>query len=169
MYESESAVQEFQVGIGTFPNCDDLFSFTTLNGSTRSVNLEEANFNLTHGLAFYVTVLGVNVLGLEKRIISPQIVVDWVPPTPSRVQDGNGTDIDYQSDVERISATWNEFLDAESDIVEYFYCVGDRPGKASFLSVQYKLASLILRRYSFITRHAKHMLFKLLLCKTVFD
>jgi hypothetical protein len=134
MYESESAVREFQVGIGTFPNCDDLFSFTKLNGSTYSLNIDEANFNLTHGLAFYFTVLGINVLGLETRIISPQIVVDWVPPTPSLVQDGNGTnDIDFQSDMKRISATWNEFLDTESEIVEYLYCVGNRPGNAPFI------------------------------------
>ena len=128
-YESESALQEFQVGIGTFPNCDDLFSFTKVNGSTYSFNLDEAQFDLTHGLAFYITIVGVNVLGLETRIISPQIVVDSVPPIPSLVRDGNGTDdIDFQSDVERISATWNEFLDAESDVVEYFYCIGSRSG-----------------------------------------
>ena len=130
MDESESALQEFQFGIGTFPNCDNLFSFSKLNGSTYSLNLDEINFNLTHGLAFYVTVLGVNVLGLEARITSPQIVVDWLPPTPSIVRDGNGTyDIDFQLDVEHISATWNEFLDAESDIVDYLYCIGHRPGK----------------------------------------
>ena len=133
VYEHESALREFQVGIGTCSNCDDLFSFTKLNGTTYSLNLDEANFNLTHGLTFYVAVLGVNVLGLETRMISPQIVVDWTPPTPSLIRDGNGTDdIDFQSDVERISASWNEFFDAESDIVEYFYCIGSRPGITCF-------------------------------------
>jgi hypothetical protein len=130
MYEGESALQEFHFGIGTFPNYDDLFSYSKLNGSTYSLNLDEMNFNLMHGLIFYVTVLGVNILGLETRMISPQIIVDWLPPTPGVVRDGNGTgDIDFQLDVEHISATWNEFLDAESDIVEYLYCVGNRPGK----------------------------------------
>ena len=129
MDEIESALQEFQLGIGTFPNCDDLFSFTKLNGSTSSLNLDEINFNLTHGLSFYVTVIGENVLGLQTTITSPQIVVDWLPPTSSLVRDGNGTiDIDFQSDVERISATWDEFIDTESDIMEYSYCIGNRPG-----------------------------------------
>ena len=130
MYENESALQAFQFGIGTFPNCDDLFSFSNLNGSTYSLSLDEIDFNLTHGLAFYITVLGVNVLGLETRIISPQIIVDWQPPMPSAVRDGNGTeDIDFQLDVKHIRASWNEFHDAESDIVEYLYCIGNRPGK----------------------------------------
>ena len=130
MYESESTLQEFQFGIGTFPNCDDLLSFVKLDGTTFSHNLGETNFNLTHGLTFYVTVIGINVLGLETRIISPQIVVDWKPPTPGVVRDGPGTsDIDFQSDARRIAASWSEFLDVESDIVEYFYCVGNAPGK----------------------------------------
>ena len=129
MNESQSAMQEFQLGIGTFPNCDDIFSFTKLDGNTSSLDLHAMNFNLAHGLAFYITVLGMNVLGLETRVISPQIVVDWQPPTPGIVRDGNGTDdIDFQSDVQHILPTWNEFLDAESDIVEYLYCVGTRPG-----------------------------------------
>ncbi len=129
MHESESVLKEFHVGIGNFPNYDDLFSYCKFNGSMYYLNLDDINFNLTHGLTFYVTVIGVNVLGLETRIISSQIVVDWLPPSPSVVRDSNGTDdIDFQSDIEHISATWNEFLDAESDIVEYFYCVGNRPG-----------------------------------------
>ena len=134
MYESESALQEFQLGIGSFPNCDDLYSSTKFDGETFSLNLDEINFNLTHGLTFYITVLGKNVLGLETRLISPQVVVDWLPPTPSLVRDGNGTnDIDFQSDVARISANWNDFVDKESDIVEYLYCVGDRPGRRLML------------------------------------
>ena len=129
MEESESALQELQLGIGRFPHCDDLFSYTNLDGNT-SLNLDKMNFNLSHGLSFYVTVRGVNVLGLETRMISPQIVVDWQPPIPGIVRDGNRTDdIDFQSDLGYISATWNEFLDSESDIVEYLYCVGTRPGK----------------------------------------
>ena len=130
MHEKESALEEFQFGLGTFPSSDDLFSFTKFDGISSSLNLGEIFFNLTDGLNFYVTVLGVNVLGLRTKIISSQIIVDWQPPTPGVVRDGNGKDdIDFQSDVERISASWNEFFDAESDILEYFYCVGSRPGE----------------------------------------
>ena len=130
MHENESALQEFQFALGTFPNSDDLFSFTKFDRITYSLNLGEIDFNLTDGLNFYITILGVNVLGLKTKIFSPQIVVDWQPPTPSVVRDGNGKDdIDFQSDRQRISAAWNEFLDTEADILEYLYCVGNRPGQ----------------------------------------
>ena len=147
MHENESALKEFHFGLGTFPNCDDLFSFTKLDGITYSLNLGEINFNLSDGLTFYITVFGVNLLGLKTKIISPQIVVDWQPPTPSVVRDGNGKyDIDFQSDVERIWANWNEFLDAECDILEYLYCVGNRPGEQikckTDLSVDFKCCFL---------------------------
>ena len=136
MYDCESTMKEFQVGIGTFPNCDNLLSYTKLNGSTYYLDLDEINFNLTHGLTFYVTLVGINVLGLETKMLSPQIIVDWLPPTPSTVRDGNGTyDIDFQLNAELISATWNEFLDAESEIVEYIYCIGNKQGKHLAISL----------------------------------
>ena len=167
MYESESALREFQLGIGTFPNSDDLFSFTKLDGVSSSFNLGGINFNLTHGLTFYITILGINVLGLRGRIISPQIIVDWLPPAPSVVRDGNGTnDIDFQSDVGRISATWNDFVDTESDVVEYLYCVGNRPGKILLnvimkLSVNFAAAGLFPFSHEADIRMLLHPLLRL--------
>ena len=129
MYETESAIKEYYFGIGTSPKADDLYSFTKLSGK-HSVNLAEINFNFTHGITFYVTVVGVNLLGLETSIVSPQVIVDWLPPISGVVRDGNGTsDVDFQVDVDRLSAAWSEFLDPESDVVEYFYCIGTSPGK----------------------------------------
>ena len=130
MHDRESAIEEFQFGIGSFPRCNDLLRFVKFNGSVHSVSLDDINFNLAHGLTFYVTVIGVNVLGLETSIISPQVIVDWLLPTPGIVVVGNGTtDTEFQADFEHISATWSEFQDPESDIIEYLYCVGTRPGK----------------------------------------
>jgi hypothetical protein len=129
MHEGESTIQEYRFGIGSSPKADDLHPFTKLNGTQHSVDLAEINFKFTHGMAFYVTVVGVNVLGLETSMTSPQVIVDWLPPIPGVVRDGNGTsDIDFQVDVDHVSATWSEFLDAESDVTEYLFCVGTRPG-----------------------------------------
>jgi hypothetical protein len=129
MHEGESTIQEYRFGIGSSPKADDLHPFTKLNGTQHSVDLAEINFKFAHGMAFYVTVVGVNVLGLETSMTSPQVIVDWLPPIPGVVRDGNGTsDIDFQVDVDHVSATWSEFLDAESDVTEYLFCVGTRPG-----------------------------------------
>ena len=47
MYESESTLQEFQLGIGRFPHCDDLLSYINLDGSTSSFNLEQTSTLVT--------------------------------------------------------------------------------------------------------------------------
>ncbi|XP_028399029.1 uncharacterized protein LOC114522522 [Dendronephthya gigantea] len=128
MNERESAIKEYHFGIGGSPKSDDLHSFTKLDGSQHSMNLAEINFKFIHGISFYITVIGVNVLGLETSMISPQVIVDWLPPTPGVVRDGNGTiDVDFQANTNHVSATWSEFLDPESDVVEYMYCVGTAP------------------------------------------
>lgn len=130
MRESESAIKEYYFGIGTSPKADDVLSFTQLNGSQHSVSLEETSFTYAHGTAFYVTVVGINVLGLETSMTTPQVIVDWSPPTPGVVRDGNGTnDVDFQVDLDHVSAAWSEFADQESGVVEYLYCIGTRPGK----------------------------------------
>jgi hypothetical protein len=134
MHESESAMKEYRFGIGNSPKADDLHPFTKVDGNQNSVDLANINFNFTHGMAFYVTVVGMNVLGLETSMTSPQVSVDWSPPTPGVVRDGNGTsDVDSQAHVDHMSATWSEFLDPESDVVEYLYCIGTRPGKGPFI------------------------------------
>ena len=130
MHESESTMKEYNFGIGTYPKADDIHPFIKLNGTQQSVDLAEINFNLTHEMAFYVTVVGVNMVGLETSMTSPQVIVDCLPPTPGVVRDGNDTsdDVDFQIHVDHVSATWSKFLDPESGVVEYLICVGTRPG-----------------------------------------
>ena len=130
MNEKESLIEEFLLGIGSSPQSTDLFPFTKIDGKLRSVNLDDMNFLLSAGMSFFVTVVGRNVLGLETAITSPQIIVDWTPPSPGVVRDGNGTnDVDFQGDSDHVFATWSEFTEPESDVVEYKYCVGTRSGK----------------------------------------
>ena len=129
MNEQESAIKEYHFGIGRSPKSDDLYSFTKLDGRQHSMNLAEINFNFVHGSSFHITVIGVNVLGLKTSMTTPQVIVDWLPPTPGVVRDGNGTsDADFQANTNQVSATWSEFLDPESDVVEYIYCVGTATG-----------------------------------------
>ena len=129
MNEPESLIEEFILSVGSLPGGDDLLRYTKLDGEQRSVNLDDMNFTLTHGASFFITITGKNILGLEHRVTSPQIIVDSTPPFPGQVLDGNGTkDVDFQASDNHVSATWSEFSDAESDVVEYKYCIGTRPG-----------------------------------------
>ena len=85
--------------------------------------------------------------------LSESFVIDPTAPEPGVVYDGFGsdpntncsdnstfgedsqcstrsfedTDIDYTNNTREIHARWIDFLDNESDIVEYFWCVGTQP------------------------------------------
>ena len=49
--------------------------------------------------------------------------------SPCSTRSFEDTDIDYTNDTHEIHARWIDFLDKESGIVEYFWCVGTRPMK----------------------------------------
>ena len=42
-------------------------------------------------------------------------------------RDFRETDVDYTNNTREVHARWLDFLDEESDIVEYFWCVGSKP------------------------------------------
>jgi len=54
--------------------------------------------------------------------------IDWTPPTPFIVNDGNGADLDTVYTSTHIQANWNMSTDINSDIVRYLYAVGTLPG-----------------------------------------
>ena len=137
--DPESGMKYFMVGVGSFPHQDDVMPFNRISGLSRSVDLDTLNLTLSEGLSFYVTVIGVNMLGLETTLTSQQVVVDWSPPVAGQVMDGNQTspvshqfvDIDYQGERGVLSAHWDGFEDPESDVVEYHWCIGTFEGKYS--------------------------------------
>ena len=137
MDDPESGMSHFLVGVGSFPFQDDLLTFHRVDSLSRSLDLDLINFTLYEGLIFYVTVTGVNMLGLETSITSQQVVVDWTPPESGEIADGNFTspitqrfvDVDYQTEKGILSAHWHGFQDAESDVVEYSWCIGTTQGR----------------------------------------
>ena len=100
----ESGINHFLVGVGSFHFQDNLLGFQRVDSLSRSIDLDQLNFTLHQGLVFHVTVIGVNMLGLKTTLTSQQVVVDWTPPQPGLVIDGNLTstgsqeffDIDYR-------------------------------------------------------------------------
>ena len=135
--DPESGIKYFMVGVGSFPHQDDVMPFNRISGLSRSVDLDTLNLTLSEGLSFYVTVIGVNMLGLETTLTSQQVVVDWSPPVAGQVMDGNKisleshefVDIDYQGERGVLSAHWYGFKDRESDVIEYHWCIGTKQGK----------------------------------------
>ncbi|KAL9987468.1 hypothetical protein ACROYT_G001781 [Oculina patagonica] len=128
--DPESGISHFLVSAGSFPFHNDLLAAQYVDSLSRSLDLDQVNFTLYEGLMFYVTVTGVNMLGLETIITSQQVVVDWTPP-----RSGEIIHSDYQRDKRMLSAHWNGIHDSESDVVEYKWCIGKAPGSCAVKSM----------------------------------
>ena len=136
--DPESGISHFLVGVGSFPFQDDLAAFQRVDSLSRSIDLDVVNFTLSEGMSFYVTVTGVNMLGLQTSLVSAQAVVDWTPPTFDKIVDSNVTKtltqefIDNQRDKGMLFAQWRGMQDPESDVIEYHWCLGTSQGKHVF-------------------------------------
>ena len=134
--DPESGMSHFVIGVGSFPYQDDLLVLQEIDSLSRSLDLDQVNLTLREGLTFFVTVTGVNMLGLKTTLTSRQVVVDWTPPISGDVVDGNSTslfsgdfiDADYQNDRGVLTAHWSRFQDLESSVVEYNWCIGTAQG-----------------------------------------
>lgn len=135
--DPESGISHFLVSVGSFPFQSDLLATRYVDSLSRSLDLDQENFTLYEGLTFYVTITGVNMLGLETVVTSQQVVVDWTPPEAGETVDGDRTapmaevfiHSHYQSDKGILLAHWSEVHDSESGVVEYHWCIGTTPGK----------------------------------------
>ena len=141
--DPESGISHFLVSAGSFPCQSDLVAVQHVDRISRSLDLDQVNFTLYEGLMFYVTVTGVNMLGLETVITSQQVIVDWTPPGSAKAVDGNKTmpmaEVSIHSDYQRhkgmLLAHWSGIHDSESEVVEYHWCIGTAPGKQLFICI----------------------------------
>ena len=135
--DPESGISHFTIAIGSLPFQDDLLSIQHVDRLSHSIDLNLANFTVHEGLSFFVTVTGVNMLGLETSLVSLEVVMDWSPPSVGSIIEGKLTDQLSQalnhSDDQREEATlfchWSRFQDSESDVMEYRWCLGTSQGR----------------------------------------
>ena len=122
----------------------------------QDANVSRDNFFVPAPQYLYtVTLVETNRAGLSSESKSKSFIIDSTPPEQGIVYDGLGsdtqqncsanmtfgetsqcstrnfadTDIDYTFNTTEVSARWIDFRDNESDIVEYFWCVGSQPMK----------------------------------------
>ena len=131
-------------------------SQSILNASTNGLNFSFAkrSFFVPGPENLYtVQLLETTRADLSTTSLSESFVIDPTSPKIGLVYDGLGsdpnkncsdnstfgedsqcssrdfkeTDVDYTNNTGEVHARWLDFLDDESDIVEYFWCVGSRP------------------------------------------
>lgn len=85
---------------------------------------------LAAGERIIVRVRGCNSQGMCS-IGELGVTLDDSPPHAGRVRDGiEGADVDVVSSADTVSATWVDFVDMESGVVEYSWWAGSSPGAA---------------------------------------
>ena len=136
----ESGISHFVIRIGSLPFQSDHLPIQYVDSLRRSIDLNLINFNVYEGLSFFITITGVNMLGLETTLVSQQVVVDWTPPSPGAIVDGKGPNqlsqsLNYshtQGEKVTLFSHWSGFQDSESDIMEYRWCLGTSQGRKCF-------------------------------------
>ena len=143
----------FQSGICDDTSC--LFT-SHLSNTTNGVNVLLANGSLFISGSehvYNVELLETTRAGLSTSSHSESFTIDSTAPVPGVVYDGLGsdqnlncsenstfgensqcstrnlqdTDVNFTNNTREIHARWIDFLDNESDIIEYFWCVGWQP------------------------------------------
>ncbi|XP_071964161.1 uncharacterized protein [Antedon mediterranea] len=103
---------------------DDVKTFLELPG-----NIEQYTFEylaLKNGQRYYTNVRAYNHAGLHTLVVSDGFSVDLQPPIAGIVLDGNDLyDVEYQASAMVIKTSWHGFIDLESFISHFEYCLGE--------------------------------------------
>ena len=145
----------FKSGICDETSC---LSTSHLSNSTNGINVHLKNGSLFVAGSehvYTVELLETTRADQSTSSLSGSFVIDSTAPVPGVVYDGLGsdqnmncsenstfgensqcstrdfedTDVQFTNNTREIHARWIDFLDNESDIVEYFWCVGRKPMK----------------------------------------
>ena len=130
---------------------------------TNSTEWRFVGVKLQHTWTYYCLVTGINAAGLSYTSTSDGVTVDTTSPKGGTVIDVKEVDIDCQYSNEVVVATWFDFYDSESGIVDYEWSIGTTRGEGDiqgFVSVGLNLtasnpnATLPVKTMIFVTVRA---------------
>ncbi|XP_022088109.1 uncharacterized protein LOC110977889 isoform X2 [Acanthaster planci] len=121
----DDAMSHYEVSLSTYPGGGDVCYFSNHSVPASEFTTSLANLNLHSGLRYYANVRAFNKAGLHTLRSSDGFVVDTQRPYPGVVNDGIDLhDLEYQNTSTVVSASWHGFVDLESYIDHYEWCVG---------------------------------------------
>jgi Bacterial Ig-like domain/Calx-beta domain len=122
----DSGIAGYRWAIGTTPGGTDVRPFT-LVGNVPGASA--TGLTLVDGNTYFVSVKAVDNAGNESPVaMSDGVTVDSTPPIAGVVNDGPGTDVDFQPSRTTIAANWTGFADVVSGIASYQWAIGTTPG-----------------------------------------
>ena len=159
--DAESGIVEYRPCLGTASTLCN----THAKGKTTSTEWHFSGLSLVHKGKYYCSVTGVNAAGLSCTAVSDGFTVDLTKPKAGTVIDGTSDDVDCQHSDDAVVATWFDFYDSESGIVDYQWSIGTSIGGTDiqgFVSVGLHLtasysnpnAALPVGKMIFATVHA---------------
>ncbi|XP_078682420.1 uncharacterized protein LOC144916894 [Branchiostoma floridae x Branchiostoma belcheri] len=131
MSSHHSGVQKYEVAIGTSANGVDVQDFMDV-GVTNMATVH--GLRLYPGHTYYATVRATDYVGLSVTSVSRGVTVDVTAPvvTDADVDVGGR----YLLSTSSVSASWDRvFMDIESGMSYYEWCVGSQPGHCDVMAL----------------------------------
>ncbi|CAC5386461.1 unnamed protein product [Mytilus coruscus] len=123
--DAEATIEKYRLYLSSFPGGYDILTIPeVIAGSATGYNM--SRINLIPGVRYYSNVIAYNYAGVHTTSTSDGFIVDHVDPSSGIVYDGLGIlDIEYQNSTDNVAAHWHGFIDTESGILSYYWCVGE--------------------------------------------
>ncbi|CAC5370733.1 unnamed protein product [Mytilus coruscus] len=122
---AEATIESYRLYLSSFPGGYDILTIQDyIPGTSTGYNM--SRISLVPGVRYYSNVIAYNYAGAHTTSTSDGFIVDHVDPSAGIVYDGLGIlDIEYQNSTNNVAAHWHGFIDTESGIQSYFWCVGE--------------------------------------------
>jgi len=121
--DSQSGIQRYRVGLGTFPGTADVVAWQDIKDG-QATTAQFADLTLPNQAVVYFTVHAYNDAGLSSFASSDGVQADLTAPMGGHVR--HGPTIAHQpfySGTAKVAANWNGFADYESAVVSYEWCI----------------------------------------------
>ena len=152
----EGGLSHYEWSIGTVPGTDDVLRATSVGLANSTMSRNSVIF--VQGTLYYVSVTAYDKAGNGATGQAAPLMRDVTPPQGRSVAEG----LRYYTDTGSIHVTWDPFIDNETNIVEYYLCVGSNvslcdvlPSTYVGLALQYDVDSSLFtpgeKRYVAVT------------------
>ena len=122
--DSKDPVVKYEWAVGTVGEIDNVLEFTDVGLDTKaSLLLSESDITLKSGIEYYVTVRGTTLTGWTANKTSNGFIIDKTSPFAGIVKvshhilNQSTNEVDY-------TLSWDGFVDSETGIQSYAYCLG---------------------------------------------
>ena len=144
-FKDNIGIDHYEWSVGTSPGDDDIVVFTN-SGPTSACLTDQ--LDVQGGTAYYVTVMTYDLTGNRATASSRALIADLTPPKAGTVaEDSLSRELDYFTGEGRLPVVWENCIDNETPVDEYFVTLQTADGKDLMNPISVGLST----SYSFAT------------------